>query len=78
MIGKALKYMRLKNKFCQAEIAKQVNIRSNTLSQYETGSRQPTFETIQKIAELCEFDIYFQDRKTKENFKLKDLDRKDI
>lgn len=78
MIGKALKYMRLKNKFCQEEIAKQINIRSNALSQYETGSRQPTFETIEKIANICEFDIYFQDRKTKKVFKIEDLNRKDI
>lgn len=78
MIGKALKYMRLKNNYCQEDIAKQINIRSNALSQYETGTRQPTFETIEKIADLCNFDIYFQNRNTKETFKLKDINRKDI
>jgi len=78
MIGKALKYMRSINNYYQNDIAKQINVRSNALSQYETGSRQPTFETIEKIANLCEFDIYFENRKTNEKFKLNDLNRKDI
>ena len=70
--------MRSINNYYQNDIAKQINVRSNALSQYETGSRQPTFETIEKIANLCEFDIYFENRKTNEKFKLNDLNRKDI
>jgi transcriptional regulator with XRE-family HTH domain len=76
MIGNMLKYMRITRNFKQDEIAKKINIKSNALSQYETSSRQPTFETIEKIADLCDFDIYFIDRKTKEKFKIKDFNRK--
>lgn len=78
MIGSVLKYMRLKRNLRQDEIAKQINLKSNALSQYETGSRQPTFDAIERIADLCDFDIYFQDRTTKEQFKASDLYRKDI
>ena len=53
MINKALKYMRLKNNYKQDQMAKVLNIKSNTYCQYETSARQPTFETIEKIANYC-------------------------
>lgn len=76
MIGNVLKYMRQKRNLKQEMLAKQINIKSNALSQYETGARQPTFEAIEKIADLCNFDIYFQDRVSKETFKAKEITRK--
>ena len=78
MIGKALKYMRKKNNLKQDHIAKILKVKSNTVSQYETNNRQPTFDIIEKIAKECGFSIYFIDNKDGEKFTLKDLKRKDI
>ena len=76
MINYALKYMRIKNNIKQEELAKKLNVKSNTISQYETNNRQPTFETIEKIADICDYDIYFIDRKTNKKFKCNELIRK--
>ena len=76
MINYALKYMRIKNNIKQEELAKKLNVKSNTISQYETSNRQPTFETIEKIADICDYDIYFIDRKTNKKFKCNELIRK--
>lgn len=78
MIGKVLKYMRNQNQMNQTEISKVINVARNTVSQYETETIQPTFETIEKIANNCGYDIYFINRKSKERFKAKDMERKDI
>ena len=78
MIGKAIKYMRKKRNFKQDFLATKLNIRSNTLSQYETESRQPTFSNIEKIAKECGFEIYFVDKSDGEKFKSSDLKRKDV
>ena len=78
MIGKALKYMRKKNNLKQDHIAKILKVKSNTVSQYETNNRQPTFDIIEKIAAECGFTIYFVDNKDGEKFTLKDLKRKDV
>ena len=78
MIGKVLKYTRIKNNLKQDNIAKILKVKSNTVSQYETNNRQPTFDIIQKIAKKCGFTIYFVDNTDGEKFTLNDLKRKDI
>ena len=60
MIGKILKHMRIQNKLKQKELAKLTNIKQNTLSQYETESRQITFNNIEMIANKCGYKIYFE------------------
>ena len=60
MIGKILKHMRIQNKLKQKELAKLTNIKQNTLSQYETESRQITFSNIEMIANKCGYKIYFE------------------
>lgn len=78
MIGKVLKYMRNNKKLNQNEIAKLINTKQNTLSRYETETTDINFETIEKIANLCDYSIYFKNNITGETFTAKDLDRKDI
>lgn len=78
MIGKAIKYMRKKNNYKQDVLAKLLNVKCNAVSQYETESRQITFDNLEKIASKCGFDIYFIDKNDGEKFKVKDLTRKDI
>lgn len=78
MIGKVIKYMRNNKKLNQNDIAKLINTKQNTLSRYETETTDINFETIEKIATLCDYTIYFRNNKTGEEFTAKDLDRKDI
>lgn len=44
MIGNVLKYIRQKRNLKQEALAKQINRKSNALSQYEIGAKQPTFK----------------------------------
>lgn len=78
MIGKALKYMRQQKKLKQTELIKILNIGQSTLSDYETEKISIDFSLIQKIASICDYDIYFQNRITNEKWKVEDLKRKDI
>ena len=36
------------------------------------------FANIEKIAKMCNYEIIFKNKKTKETFRVKDLERKDI
>ncbi|MBO4251214.1 MAG: helix-turn-helix transcriptional regulator [Clostridia bacterium] len=45
-----LKQLRDENKISQAEIAKFLNIKQNTYSQYETGKRQLSIDMLIKLA----------------------------
>ena len=76
MIGKLLKTMRHHAKLTQDALAMLTGISQNTISQYETETRQPTFDVINKIAKACNFEISF----TKGDIKLtpENIDRKEI
>lgn len=78
MIGKMLKFMRKEKGLNQVQLSKLLNIAQTTLSGYETKYSNPTFETIEMIANECDFEIYFKNKKTKESYTLKDLERKDV
>jgi len=41
----------------QKELAKRLNIKQSTLSGYENGTRQPDFETLERIADLFNISI---------------------
>lgn len=76
MIGKALKYIRNKKNLNQENLAKLVNIGRTTLSDYEREKTDINFETLENIAKICGYKIYFDNGK--EKFQVKDLERKDI
>ena len=78
MIGRTLKYMRKNKKLKQDVLAKQIGISQQNLSRYENEQRIISFDTIEKIANTCGYEIYFINSKTKEKFKVEDLKRKDI
>ena len=78
MIGKVIRYMRKQKRYKQEVLGEMIKVRGNTITQYEKGQRNPTFDTIEKIAELCDYSIYFKNNITGEEFTAKDLDRKDI
>ncbi len=73
-----LKYMRSQKNLSQNEISKIIGVARNTVSQYETETIQPTFDTIEKIANVCDYKIYFENKKTKEKFEVKNIMRKDL
>ncbi len=76
MIGKVIKYARKNKKLSQSELANLLEMNRTTLGNYETELRQPTFETLEKILNQCDFKIYFE--RKGEKFEAKDLERKDI
>ncbi len=78
MIGKILKTMRRKANLSQIQISNKTGYARNTISQYETNTLQPTFETIEKIANECGYEIIFTNKKTNEVLTSKNIDRKEI
>lgn len=78
MIGKMLRYMRVSNNMNQTELAKKLNIAQTTLSGYETHYSNPDFAMIEKIANICGFEILFKKKDSNENFSVSGIERKDI
>ncbi len=75
MISDILKYLRKSKKLKQSEVASIANIAVSTISGYETNYSQPTFEMIEKIADICGYDIIFRNRKTEYEVTSKNIDR---
>jgi DNA-binding helix-turn-helix protein len=75
MISDILKYLRKSKKLKQSEVASTANIAVSTISGYETNYSQPTFEMIEKIVNICDYDIIFRDRKTEYEVSTKNIDR---
>ena len=76
MIGKILKTMRKIKGLTQTELSKLIDVPQNTISQYETGRIEPTFEMILKISKCCGFKGEFKNGEcilTSDN-----IDRKEI
>lgn len=75
MIGKILRNIRKINKQTQEQIGKKLNLAENTISNYETEYSNPTFDTILKFVNVCDFDIQFVDKKTKKVYTIKELSK---
>lgn len=56
-IGDNLKKIRKNKKMTQEDFGKLVGLSTNTVQRYELGKRQPTIETINKIAEALGVSI---------------------
>ena len=52
-----LKELRQKNNLTLVELGKKVGLANNTLSQYETGKREPKLETWQKLASFFHVSV---------------------
>ncbi len=78
MIGKILKYMRKSNNLSQEKISLLTNIGRTTLSDYEREKTDINFENIEKIAKMCNYEIIFRNKKTKEEISTKNIERKEI
>ncbi len=75
MIGIILKNIRKIGKLTQTQIGNKLNLAENTISNYETEYSNPTFETVNKFVDVCDFDIQFLDRKTRKVFTIEDLSK---
>ena len=75
MIGRILRNIRKINKKNQKQIGKELNLAENTISNYETEYSNPTFDTILKFVNVCDFDIQFVDKKTKKVYTIKELSK---
>lgn len=52
MFHERLKYLREKENISREHLAKALDITYSALSKYETGNRQPDFQTLQKFADF--------------------------
>jgi len=66
MIGKIIRFMRLKSGYKQEELAGLVGVKQNSFSDYERGSSTPSFETVVRIADVCDFEIVIIDKNSGE------------
>lgn len=78
MIGNILKTMRRKSKLSQQDISNNTDFARNTISQYENEVIQPTFETIEKIANSCGYEIIFINSNTNDKLTTKNINREEI
>ena len=78
MIGKMLKMLRSNKGYNQTELAEKLNIAQTTLSGYETNYSNPNFDIIEEIAKICDFEIIFRNKKTKQEYTTNNIIRKDI
>lgn len=56
-LATVLKELREKNKLTQKEVAEKVNISQRAYAFYETGDREPSIDTLIKIANLYNVPI---------------------
>ena len=54
-----LKYLRVREKMSQAELADKLGVSKSTVGMYELGKREPDFETLEAIADLYNVDMNF-------------------
>jgi len=66
MLGEKIRKMRVAAGFTQAALARELGIAQNTLSGYETDASMPNYDTVERIAESCDFEIVFFDKNSAE------------
>lgn len=78
-INKILRTIRKNKKLRQEDIAKIIGIQANTYSDWERGRTQKiAFEDIEKIANICDYEIIFKNKYNNEILTSKNIDRKEI
>lgn len=68
--------MRTQKGYSQETLSKKLKIAQTTLSGYETGYSSPNFDMIEDIANLCDFEVAFLDKKQGEKITTKNINRK--
>lgn len=75
MVGMILRNIRKIRGITQSEIGKELNLAENTISNYETEYSNPTFNTIKKFINFCDFDIQFVDNKSNKIYSIEELSK---
>ena len=70
MVGKIIRTMRRENNLSQEDLANKVFLGRTTLSDYEREKTDINFDSLEKIANVCGYDILFVKRKDKDMLKL--------
>ena len=79
MIGKIIKTMRRENNLTQEELSNKIFVGRTTLSDYEREKTDINFETIEKIANVCNYEIVFINKQNKNRIlTTKNINREEI
>lgn len=74
LLGKRIKEFRKAKNLTQEQLAEKIGIGTNNISYFETGRYTPTLETMKKLADALDTEIYefyiFTPQKTYEDIKL--------
>lgn len=62
---KIFKELRVQHNLTQVELANKLKISKSAISMYETGNREPDFETLENIADFFNVDMNYLLGKTK-------------
>ncbi|MDH6457601.1 repressor LexA [Fusobacterium sp. PH5-7] len=57
LIAKNITKLRTEKKFTQKKLAEKIGLSKGAITNYEVGTRSPSFETLQEIADALEVDI---------------------
>lgn len=75
MIGIILKNMRLTARLSQKELGDKLNLADTTISSYERENSQADFETIMKIAKICNFEFLIKDKRNNSINTIKEMSK---
>ena len=75
MIGMILRNIRKLKGLTQVEISDKLILADNTISNYETGYSTPTFDTIVKFLDICDFEIQFIDKNNNKVYTIEELSK---
>ncbi len=79
MVGKIIRTMRRENNLSQEDLANKVFLGRTTLSDYEREKTDINFDSLEKIANVCGYDILFVNQKDKNKILTsKNIERKEI
>lgn len=73
MVGMILRNIRKIRGLTQDNVARELHLAENTISNYETEHSNPNFDTIYKFIKVCDFDIKIVDKKTKKVYNISEL-----
>lgn len=61
--GKIVRELRKRRRWSQEELAAELNVAAGWISLIETGKKNPTLETITRLAEVLDVRITFADKR---------------